>query len=156
MATFNNLDALLKHLQAKVAETLQDEVANDVSDKMKEHYMNEVYDYDYNEEFRTRRMSLVDDANIDKTLVGATTLSVSNTAKPDDSVFGTPIYGDPDGLLAQWIEDGNITNVFNNHSGYPWTKPRPVIHTTAEEIRQKKSHIKAMKQGLKKRGVDVK
>lgn len=155
MPTFNNLASLSKYLQKQIGEVLKNEVAEDTSDKLKKRYQDEVYSYDYNASGRSRRMSLVDDKNIEKQTVGDNTISIRSTAKPDESVFGTTITNE-EGLLAQWIEDGDIPNVFDDKTDYPWTKPRPVIQNTREEIERSGSHVGAMKNGLKRRGIDLK
>lgn len=71
---------------------------------------------------------------------------IYDIAPPDRSVFDTPYQGPP-GSFAQWINDGNVPNVFNGKS-YPWTEARPFYDAAAAACQSKINN--AVRAGIKK------
>lgn len=59
---------------------------------------------------------------------------------------------DVSNYLPQWINDGTIGNIFGEGV---WTKPRPYMDNTKEEIKNNNILEKELKKGLKKRGVNI-
>lgn len=153
MPEFKNAKDLERYMERALKSALENEVAKDASNKMKEAYERDVYSYSYNEEFRQRRMSLIDDTNIQTTMVDNNTLSIENTAEPDKSVLGDPISQGTQ--LASWIEMGDPPNIFNERDDYPWTKPNPVTEHIVDEMIKSGSTLAALQRGLKRNGVDV-
>jgi hypothetical protein len=153
MPQFSSIKDLEKFMQLALRDALEHECAADASATMKKVYQEEIYSYVYNKDFRTRRMSLVDDTNIKTEMVDNNTLSITNVAQPDESVLGTPIDGGTQ--LAYWIENGDIPNIFNDRSDYPWTKPRPVTQHVVDEMIGSGSTMSALQKGLKRNGVNV-
>lgn len=152
----SSLSEYCKLVQEKIDETLKNEVFNVVKQKMIEVIDDKVYDSYTPEKYkrRGRNYGLLDEDNIvyDHT---KGKIDVKNIARPNYSVFGTEIQGDSDTLLAQWIEHGQVPNVFN-HNDYVWMHARPFMKTT-QEMLQRSSILKtAMRKGLSKRGLKIK
>jgi len=55
--------------------------------------------------------------------------------------------------LADWIQRGQVPNIFNNNS-YPWTQPRPYMENTVEKLENNKGHVKELKRLLRQKGID--
>jgi hypothetical protein len=98
-------------------------------------------------------MSLVDNANIEVAMEDSNTVSITNLAEPDKSVLDMPI--DKGTQLASWIEMGDVPNIFNERTDYPWTKERPVTQHIVDEMIKSGSTLNALQKGLKRNGVEV-
>lgn len=154
MPIYRSWNDLVNKLQKAVNSAQAREVSELIKNKMKQEYNEEVYSYNYDSTYRDRRNSLIDNKNIVSTVDEDGTLFVENIASPDISVLGTTIASENQNLLSQWIEDGNITNIFNDKTDYVWTEPRPVIQNVIDSIEKSKSHIEALKKGLKRQKID--
>jgi hypothetical protein len=141
MPTFNNLKEMLEYIQKQANETLQDEVFETTRDVMQEHIQEDVYDA-YTPADYERTYELISDDNIEGK-VADNTLTVKNTRH------------DGDRYVPEIIEEGK---------GYNWgyirdldeeIGARPFIANTKKDLQTNKQHVQAMKEGLKKRGLDV-
>ena len=113
MAKFS-ASALKKDLQNKANEAVRSEkVTRPISDKAKQtmHKVikEKVYD-SYSSKVYERRGEyggLIDLSNIIVTING-NHIILENIAEPNESLFGTPLRENPQGLLYQWIDEGRI------------------------------------------------
>lgn len=137
--TFKNLNDLMKHITKDVSDVLQHEVADTVKSHMQEAIQTTVYDA-YDPEHYTRRMEnggLLDGDNIEAAVSGDT-LTVRDVAPLDN---GRTDYA---------LDD----IVIHGYGNQPF--PRDYISTTEERLIKTNDHVEAMKQGLKKKGYNVK
>jgi hypothetical protein len=99
----------------------------------------------------------IDDDNIVSELVENGTLFVKDIAKPNQSVLGTLYNTNSDStMFSRWINDGLVTNIFNDRDDYPWTEPRPFINNTIKDLESNKKYIKVLSNTLKKNGIKTK
>lgn len=114
MAVYDNFADLMAAAAAAAKETLQNEVANEVKQEIKTQEYNAVYNA-YTTKFYWRRYSLgktfetkFEDEDSIRIWDAARTRSIRNT-----------IIRGPDGVFAQWLNDGDVPNIFHD-SDYPW------------------------------------
>ena len=137
--TFKNLNALMTHIEKDMQKVLKNEVAETVKENMKTAIDENVYNA-YTPEYYHRRMEnggLADKDNMEATISG-NVLTVRDVAPLDN--------GRTDYELDEIIVKG-------------WGKqpfPRDFYGGTAERLEDNGDHIKAMKDGLRKRGYKVK
>lgn len=162
MASFKNLDSLMKHIAEKVNESLGDEVANMVIDKQQEHINDDVYmqynivDGQRKEPYRYKRRYF-EDGLIDRDNIVAKvkdgTLTVTNVTEGQDgldNLAGLIEYGGGKGY-------GDYDWKYNrDNTQDQYLQPRPFIDNTRQEIAEKSLHKKALIEGLKKRGIKAK
>ena len=137
--TFKNLNDLMKHIENDITDVLQHEVADTAKSHMQEAIQTTVYDA-YDPEHYTRRMGnggLLDGDNIEAAVNGDT-LTVRDIAPLDN---GRTNYA---------LDD----IVIHGYGNQPF--PRDYISTTEERLIKTNDHVEAMKQGLKKKGYNVK
>ena len=119
MATYKSLSALLKAAQTAAKATLNNEVAELVKQEISEAEQELVYG-SYSPVMYARRNSLGKGFTVQPT--GAFSIRIWDNAPSNYSVFGSAPAAP--GYFAQWINDGNVLNVFNTKT-YPWMSPRP-------------------------------
>lgn len=161
---FQFFDDLAAFIQVSLNNSLENEVADIIRATMVQHVDSDVYrrysPVDYNR--RGTHGGLSDPANIISEIVSDGLLVVENSTEfnrqsdaSKDSSYHTDNYG---WELAGLIEYGDGWNGY--YYDYPtrrsYMQPRPFIANTRKEVEQKKLHIKAIKQGLKARGVRFK
>lgn len=137
--TFKNLDTLMKYIQDDIQDVLRNEVAETVKEHMQEAVQSTVYDA-YEPKYYSRRMGnggLLDSGNIE-TAVSGNTLTVRDKAPLDN--------GRTDYALDDIIIHGYGNQPF----------PRDFISDTEERLIKTNDHVGAMKDGLRKRGYNVK
>lgn len=137
--TFNNLNALLNHIEKDIQGVLETDVAEEVRNNMQDSIDENVYDV-YTPEYYQRRMEnggLADKDNMEATISG-NVLTVRDVAPLDN--------GRTDHELDRIIVEGLGKQPF----------PRDFYGGTAERLEDNGEHIKAMKDGLRKRGYTVK
>lgn len=137
--TFNNLNSLLEHIQNDIQDILKNEVAETVKEHMQEAVQSTVYDA-YDPKYYTRRLEnggLIDGNNIE-TAVSGNTLTVRDKAPLDN--------GRTDYALDDIIIHGYGNQPF----------PRDFISDTEERLIKTNDHVEAMKDGLRKKGYNVK
>ena len=137
--TFKNLDTLMTHIEKDMQKVLKNEVAETVKENMKAAIDENVYNA-YTPEYYHRRMEnggLADKDNMEATISG-NVLMVRDVAPLDN--------GRTDYELDRIIVEGLGKQPF----------PRDFYGGTAERLEDNGDHIKAMKDGLRKRGYTVK
>ena len=137
--TFKNLDTLMTHIEKDMQKVLEIEVAETVKENMKAAIDENVYNA-YTPEYYHRRMEnggLADKDNMEATISG-NVLMVRDVAPLDN--------GRTDYELDRIIVEGLGKQPF----------PRDFYGGTAERLEDNGEHIKAMKDGLRKRGYTVK
>jgi len=161
--TVNNLKDLQKTLQLKITKALENEVTNKVKDVMVKHIEDDVYSK-YTPS-RTSQNSydrrgidegLADPSNIGGVMVGDT-LEVFNATvgNPDITINDVTYQSQNEGeYLTPIIEYGQGYD-FSNDGNSGYEKPRPFVKNTRDELKQTKTHVKALKQGLKNQGINV-
>lgn len=165
MAQFKNLKELEKFLNNKIKSAMQNEVAEKVRDVQQSKIDSEVYNayqpsspdgepfvYDRrrdNDGLRDRDNMVAkvkDSAN-------GVELSVENVTKGKDKDFeiaGLIEYGDNSGY-------GNYDYKYNRDgTAEQYLKERPFIQETRKSLIQSKEHVDALKQGLKRNGINIK
>lgn len=159
MPTFKSIKELQKYLNTTVKNAAEDSLKQDVADAIIKELVSEYEDqvYSYEASFDggpyDRRYDLIEEGSYFESYRNGT-ITIENTVKPLESLKGTPL-NNPDVTLAEWIEHGNIPNIFNDKE-YPWMKPRPVVKTVKERITKDGLASDAMKKGLEKRGIKCK
>lgn len=136
--TFKNINDLFKHIEEQVQDTMVNEVADTVKDNMAEAIQTSVYDA-YSPEYYKRRMNnggLSDTHNMEVTEI-PNGISVHNAASLDN--------GRNDYNLDEIIVYGLGNQPFE----------RDFYAETAERFQENQEHTEALKQGLKKRGIEV-
>ena len=150
------LSELINNLQKVVDSVLEKEVTDSVRKQMLKAIDVEVYKSYSPTSYERRGVNggLKDPDNIIGVLDGHGKISIYNATLPNKSaIYGTPTYQN-DTDLSRWIEYGLVPNPFN-YNVYSWMLPRPFMKTTIEMLAQNKNHVKALKQGLKKRKIKV-
>lgn len=136
--TFKNIKTLFKHIEEQVQDTMTNEVADAVTENMAEAVHTSVYDA-YNPQYYNRRMNnggLSDTQNMEVTEI-QNGISVHDAASLDN--------GRNDYNLDEIIVYGLGNQPFE----------RDFYAETAERLSENQEHTEALKQGLKKRGIEV-
>lgn len=136
--TFKNLNSLCRHIEKQIQDTMVNEVADTVKDNMTEAVHTSVYDA-YSPQYYNRRMNnggLSDTHNMEVTEI-KNGISVHNAAPLDN--------GRNDYNLDEIIVYGLGNQPFE----------RDFYAETAERLQENQEHTEALKQGLKKRGIEV-
>jgi len=152
MAQYSSYEALLADLQKQVNETLVEDVAPVVKDVMRDNILNTVYSA-YKPVKYIRRYNdggLIDNENIHSELVSDGTISITNDTPVNEE------YGGDDSTmsLTEQIIEGKGYNY--NLEGAAYLEPRDFMEDTREELRQTGDHVEALKNGLRKKGFEVK
>ena len=162
MPVFDNLKQLEVYLLKAITDSMED-VGKAVEQKTREVIEREVYqnptDSGLAEYERTRELK----NSLIHTTPKKNNNEVTTEIKHDESNFGhyapnqhmSVVDGRelPIDALAEIVNFGKSGKIFGE--GY-WTKPRPYIEITKEEVEKEKLHVKAMKESLIKKGFDVK
>lgn len=136
--TFKNLNSLCRHIEKQIQDTMVNEVADTVKDNMTEAVHTSVYDA-YSPQYYNRRMNnggLSDTHNMEVTEI-KNGISVHNATPLDN--------GRNDYSLDEIIVYGLGNQPFE----------RDFYAETAERLQENQEHMEALKQGLKKRGIEV-
>lgn len=150
---YASLDALERAVKKSLNGTLKNEVAQAVEKVTKERIQAEVYGaytpsvYERRGELRNAGFAaeVFDDAD-------GVALRTYSAAKPNDSLSKPPVaYRGPDGQFAQWINDGNVPNIFNPRK-YIWETSRPFYTSAANELDSGGAVMDALMAGMRKRG----
>ena len=137
--TFKNINALFKHIEEQVQDTMTNEVADAVTENMAEAVQTSVYDT-YSPQYYKRRMKnggLIDRNNMDVTEI-QNGIAVHNTAPLDNG-----------------RNDYNLDEIIVNRGVLGYPQSRDFYAETAERLSENQEHTEALKQGLKKRGIEV-
>lgn len=141
-------------LETEVAKILLEDVAQIVHEELAKEYNERVYSY-VGTGIYNRRHSLSNEENMSDSIAidgAAINLEVESTAKPSPSLLSAPI--DNNAYLADWVEDGNIANPWNNNI-YPWTEPRPVFETVQKKLGRTDKITNIIKRSLASKGYIV-
>lgn len=138
--TTSTLNGLRYEIARRVNKTLNKEVAGYVKDKLKEHVKEDVYSTYSPTEYNRREENggLLDDKNI-RHKVKSCELSVYEEAPIEGPRLDSPNWVEKKDSLAQIIEHG-AHNPWNSRE-YPWTKPRPFVTKTQEDINYRYAEI---------------
>lgn len=158
MPQFKNLTQLDVYLKKLIKNSMED-VGKVVENKTREKIDEVVYQANTPSQYeRTRELQNSLIHTQPKQFDNETVVEV----KHDDAMFGwyepnqhiSVLSGDelPVEVLAEIVNDGKAGHIFGE--GF-WTKPRPYIEESLEEIKKDKLHIKAMKDSLKSKGIKV-
>ncbi len=153
MPEFKNWASLEKYLQGKINETLKDNVFEDAKEKIINHVQSDVMDT-YSPKIYERRTSdgLDDPDNIIYESTKDGEITVMNIAEPSPSVLGTPFTPSNRTTFSEWINNGEVYPLWGEAT---YTEERPFVDNAIEEIKSTKSHVKAMKEGLRQRGIQT-
>ena len=163
----NNLKELETELRKRIQNALTNEVNDVVKDVMQDHIISDVYDK-YDPVMYARKMNnggLLDRNNIVSDFKGALRLSVKNITL-GDKYYGLHTYNKSGGYTSTPMISKNynkpITEVIETGQGYDvegWEYdgvPRPFMRNSCEDLRDNHYHTIAMKNGLKRQGLEVK
>lgn len=157
MATFKNMNELAQHLEKLAMKNLQNEVAETVKQEMSETIKEETYNAYSPKSYQRREDDggLSDVRNMQTAIVNANTIGIKNETK------GNAAYAD----ARDGYDPGNIDEIIVYGSGYRWTDseiyktqpfPRDFYSGTVSRLNQNGNHIKALADGLRKQGLNVK
>lgn len=159
MARIRKLSDLSKELKKIAANVMQNEVLTKVKELQQTWILKEVY-LAYSPKQYERRGNyggLIDERNILGVFSAKdTTLTVSNVTEYNNDYTAEPTSE----YLAPLIEFGHKAAVAKGYRGYSFPyrqlayyRPRPFIAKTREDLAENKHHIKAMKEGLNRLGI---
>ena len=142
MAKFSatTVKSLQNEIMRRANLALDNEVANNVKEKLKSHVQKDVYSTYSPVEYERRKENggLVDENNI-KHKVRERTLYVYEEAPIEGPRLDAPNWVNKSDSLARIIEDG----AYNpwNYRNYRWTKPRPFMENTQDDINYRYADI---------------
>lgn len=127
-------------------------MGNVVVDMLIDEYENQVYSYEESSEFSTRTYALIEKENYIVNTLSDSKAEVYSTTKPNPSLLDTNLINS-NTTLAEWIEHGNIPNIFNEKD-YEWMHPRPVVETVKNNLCNKDKNllVRAAASELEKNG----
>lgn len=153
---FTSLSALEAEIMRQVNSSLKEEMSEMVKDKISDHVKSDVYDAYPNPVMYERRglvegsLGLGDTEQMDSYLIQEGVLEVVNNAD-----FNHPFAYNHGGYGGVDLGESLAHNIEFGYGNDPWSKPRPFIKNTREEIGSKGLHVQTMKSALKTRGIDV-
>lgn len=131
--TATTVNALQTEIMRRANLALKNEIASTVKERLKTHVQKDVYSTYSPVEYERREGSggLVDDKNL-KHKVRSRTLYVYEEAPIDGPRLDAPNFKNRPDSLARIIEEG----AYNpwNYRKYKWTKPRPFMENTQDDI----------------------
>ena len=139
MPTFSSLKDLEKYIETQLQDVMEDEVAETVKDNMHEAIQTSVYDM-YSPTYYHRRYDNGGLGDINK-------MDVTPIEKGIEIKDNAPL----DNGRNDYALDDIIVN--RGVLGYP--QGRDFYEATADRLNQNKEHIIALKNGLKKRGIEI-
>ena len=150
-----NLKELEKELYDRINVALDVEVADIVKEVMTDHIIQDVY-YKYNPAVYQRRYNnggLLDPENIIDTMCDDGELLVQNVTLGSDTYYIPNI----EKTFTSANADKFITPIIEYGQGYDVVdiEPRPFMQNTHDDLKQNHYHTEALKQGLKKQGLEV-
>lgn len=157
-----NLKELQNALQDKIDYALLTDVSHTVTEVMTDHIARDVYDVYLpiditNPHQYVRREDnggLIDPNNINSSIE-------KNVLIVENNTLGAPEYGIGNEVFSSQNKDKEIAGVIETGKGYDihgWEYdgvPRPFIQNTREDLKNNKYHVIALRQGLKKQGLEV-
>lgn len=154
MKTSDNVQQLRFQILDAIEKATKDSVVKQVETTVKEHIVSDVYNvYSPSEYDRRGVLKNADMVNgIWAEPDGTVILRQYSSAEPNESLNGS-VYTGPSGAFAQWINDGDVPNIFNSYSGYSWAHARPFYDNAAADLHATGAAVAALKQGLAKQGI---
>lgn len=158
MATFKSMNDIKKYIQAKVNESLLNDVVPAVREVMIDQIDKTVYDAYKQPEVYERRNDgneLRNENSIGGYVLN-NTLEVYNAAPANPDIYergGKYESQNAGEYLAPIIEYGEGYD-FPSEEAY--NEPRPFVSNTREQLKEEKQHVTALKNGLKSKGLNVK
>lgn len=167
-----NLKELRKHIEKAISNSLENEVFEDVRETERRHVQTDVFDV-YKPRVYHRRefypeeyvsygetgIGVKDERNIIFDPVKNGVLKVENVAKFNPR-YKTKNHGPGLEILIEYGHGARgiyydcVRPDAPRSSWPPYAYPRPFIANTREEIKQTKSHVKAMKLGLRRNKIE--
>lgn len=147
MPVFKDLNSFMVHVQKMALEAMQDEGKEEVIKTNIKRNEQDIYSYE--PQGYERRNTLTDENNFVSEMVDKDTMVVYNNAEPNTPIGSGSVSGWQVSLM---VEEGRVSDMFGE--GF-WTKPRPATANTVEELKSSKAHIKAIQEGLRKRGINA-
>lgn len=149
----NDIAALI---QSDVIPIVQNDIAAEIHNMLAKEYQEQVYSYPVSYLYN-RRNSLTNPENMKDTVStkgNTVILEVRHEAKPN-----TPLLEgyslDENANLADWIEDGDIYNIFDPAKDYVWTHPRKVFKATQDKLDASDQFIDIIVSKLQAQGYDI-
>jgi hypothetical protein len=156
MPKFRDLQSLLSHVKKQALDTLQNEVSEVVKQNMSDTIIEETYTAYESDAFvpyerRGLDGGLADTSNMVVKKIGDNTIIIRNLT------IGNSKYPSYD--------DEPIDRIIVSGVGYRWTGskiyrlqpfPRDFYSGTKVRLKRNNDHIKAFKEGMKKRGISIK
>lgn len=152
MPTIKKLSDVQKLITPDIKKKLLQNLGEAVVSELMDEYEEVVYSYDATS-LSGRTYEFLDKNNYNIQIDGKS-VEISSTIKPNESVIGTPLI-DPDVTLAEWIEHGNIPNIFNDLD-YEWTHPRPIVKTVKDKIQNDPEFKNVVARIMQENGSNVK
>ena len=153
MPTFDNLDSLFDHIQRKIGDSLITSVADAVRKQEKKAVQSVVYDVYRPTEYSRRGEAggLISESNMRAHLISDSELEIENVTPPNDRYFNEALG---DATVAEVVELPGMSDhwdFYDPSSG----KGRPFTKATIQALKQNKNHVKALRKGLKREGIDA-
>lgn len=132
MPVYNSFSEMMAAAQQKCAEALTTTVADVVKDEIRNTEQDLVYG-SYSPVVYDRRGSLGENFNVE--LISPDTVQVYDVAEPNVSLSNPQVaYSGESGQFAQWINDGDVPNIFNDND-YVWMGARPFYETATANLK---------------------
>lgn len=114
-------------------------------------YQEQVYSY-VGRNIYYRRGSLLQADNYraeEKVLGNLIQLSIDSIVHPSTSMLSPFLFPiDDNAYLVDWIENGDITNPWNDKRDYPWLAPRKVFEYVSDKIENDKTIQKMLQEDI--------
>ena len=134
-----SLKEINNFLSPKLKQKLLKAMGDVAIDMLIEGYSDQVYSYEEAAGFSTRTYALEEKENYQLNILSDEQVEVYGTTKPNPSLLDTNLINS-NTTLAEWIEHGNIPNIFNEKD-YEWMHPRPVIETARRGLNSKDKNL---------------
>ena len=147
-----SLKEINNFLSPKLKQKLLKAMGDVAIDMLIEGYSDQVYSYEEAAGFSTRTYALEEKENYQLNILSDEQVEVYGTTKPNPSLLDTNLINS-NTTLAEWIEHGNIPNIFNEKD-YEWMHPRPVVETARRDLNSKDKNllVRAAASELEKNG----
>ena len=134
-----SLKEINNFLSPKIKQKLLKAMGDVAIDMLIEGYSDQVYSYEEAAGFSTRTYALEEKENYQLNILSNEQVEVYGTTKPNPSLLDINLINS-NTTLAEWIEHGNIPNIFNEKD-YEWMHPRPVIETVRRDLNSKDKNL---------------
>jgi len=152
--SFSNFKQLEQYIMEQVNSSLKQEMSEMVKDKISYHVKTDVYDK-YPNPVMYERRDLVNGSLGDETRMNSYLIQDGVLEVVDNADFNHPFAYNHGGYGGVDLGESLAHNIEFGYGNDPWSKPRPFIKNTREEIGSKGLHVQTMKSALKTRGIDV-